>query len=87
MEQVILDSLVLYLHTQYRNEIWGLHNEETSLDKRQRHAAYRHWILLEYGRLGMGRREVIPSCCVWKIRDRYPSANNLYRGFSTGRLG
>ena len=47
----------------------------------RRHAAYDEFILQHHGHLGTGNRRVIPSCCIWKIRDKYPDRYKQYRGF------
>jgi hypothetical protein len=47
----------------------------------RRRAAYREFVSKYYGHLGTGNRKVIPSCCVWKIRDKYPDRYKQYRGF------
>ena len=44
-------------------------------------AGYRQFILWEHGYLGKGSRRVIPSCAVNKIRNQYPSPDNVYMGF------
>ena len=43
--------------------------------------AYRQYSLWAWGRLGRSNRKVIPSCCVWLIRDRFPDQNNNHTGF------
>ncbi|XP_074606495.1 uncharacterized protein LOC141859558 isoform X2 [Acropora palmata] len=51
-----------------------------------RKAAYRRFILNEYGRLGRGNRKVIPSCVVWKVRSWYPSTTGVYMGFRVNNI-
>ena len=85
MDLYILDPNVLYLANQYRGEIFGLRNDGDH-NKQLRHAAYRQFILWVHGKLGAGVRRVIPSCCVWRIRDQYPDLYNQYTGFIPGRL-
>ncbi|PIK57524.1 hypothetical protein BSL78_05588 [Apostichopus japonicus] len=53
-------------------------------NKNYRHYAYKQFIYWQHGRLGAGRRRVIPSCCIWAIRMRFPAANNMYKGFEIG---
>lgn len=46
-----------------------------------RHIAYRQYILWRWGKLGRRNRKVIPSCIIWKIRDRFPEKDGNYTGF------
>lgn len=82
---LILDPGVLAIARMYRQEIFAL-DEDGDYNKCNRHTAYRQFILWQHGRLGTGDRRVIPSCCVWGIRDKYPDQFNQYTGFVPSRL-
>ncbi|XP_022809704.1 P2X purinoceptor 7-like, partial [Stylophora pistillata] len=45
-----------------------------------RKAAYRQFVLWRFGKLGRGKRRVVPSCVVLSIRRIYPSADGQYMG-------
>lgn len=88
MEAYILEEGVLRLARRIWNDIRALtDNPEPGQSNRQfRHAAYRQFVVWQYGALGQGHRVVIPSCWVWKIRDRYPDPLQQYRGFIRSRF-
>jgi hypothetical protein len=51
------------------------------LNEKRRKATYRNFVVRNYGHLGPGIRRPIPSCCVWKIRDKFPDSSSQYCGF------
>ncbi|KAM3868409.1 P2X purinoceptor 7 [Diretmus argenteus] len=46
-----------------------------------RHCAYRQFISWRLGVPPSDTHPAIPSCCVWRIREEYPSTDGQYRGF------
>ncbi|XP_062568754.1 P2X purinoceptor 7-like [Saccostrea cucullata] len=80
-----LDEAVLALARLYREDVLALPTDE-DYNRANRHSAYRQYILWSYGKLGSGNRKVIPSCIIWRIRDKYPEASGQYTGFMPARL-
>lgn len=49
-----------------------------------RNQAYRNFVLWQHGRLGAGRRVVVPACVCRAIRIRFPEDNPLnYKGYES----
>ena len=82
---LILDEAVLALARLYRRDVLVI-NDEVDVRKANRHQGYRQFVLWQHGMLGAGQRMVVPSCCVWRIRDKFPDAFGQYTGFKPSRL-
>ena len=72
----IFENVIFFTLFQYSLHAWAYDQSRAF-----RKAAYRHYIIEEYGYLGKHKRRVCPSCCVWKIREHYPSSTGVYMGF------
>ena len=84
MDLFVLDPGVLMVANMYREEMFALPHRDDN--KSLRHGGYRQFIMWRHGRLGSGVRRVIPSCCVWRVRQEYPDPSGQYTGFRPGRL-
>lgn len=67
-----------------RAEVDGRDIGETN--RQFRYAAYRNFVMWQYGILGPGNRVVLPSCCVTRVRNAYPDPNGVYVGFIPARV-
>lgn len=85
---LVLDEAVLSIAQRYREDVLAVPRDQRDQDVNRGycHTAFRQFILWHYGRLGAGNRRVVPSCCVWQIRDKFPDRFRQYTGFKDGRL-
>lgn len=82
----MLNEGVLALARTYRREVL-VYPDDRDVMKANRHASYRQFVMWQHGVLGAGVRRVIPSCVVWRIRDRFSDPFGQYTGFLASRLG
>uniref|UniRef100_A0A8C5E7Q6 P2X purinoreceptor 7 intracellular domain-containing protein n=1 Tax=Gouania willdenowi TaxID=441366 RepID=A0A8C5E7Q6_GOUWI len=88
MAAYILQEGHLRLASRIWNDVRGLDDlpNRGESSKQLRHAAYRQYVMWQYGALGRGHRVVIPSCVVWRIRDCFPDLLGHYTGYIPGRV-
>ena len=76
--------------TVLKNVLTGLHVsrgdflEDNTTNRSLRFAAYKQFVWWIFKNLGRGNRRVIPSCVIWKIRNKYPESNGQYTLCSDG---
>lgn len=85
MEAYILQEGVLCLARCIWTDIRAVPDAVES-NRQFHYAAYRQFVVWQYGALGQGHRVVIPSCCVWTIHDRFPDPHGQYQGYVPQRL-
>uniref|UniRef100_A0A7N8XPL0 P2X purinoceptor n=1 Tax=Mastacembelus armatus TaxID=205130 RepID=A0A7N8XPL0_9TELE len=83
-EQLVLRRSLLEAILLYRDPL------SPSADKDQttalRHCAYRQYINWRFGVPPNDSHPAVPSCCVWRVRDVYPSSDGQYSGFRPARM-
>lgn len=81
-----LDEGYLRIYRQYQGDITAVGQTwEPGDDHREyRHAAYCQFIFWQRGSLGQEKWRVIPSCCVWRIRDKFPDPQGQYTVYISG---
>ncbi|XP_058889160.1 P2X purinoceptor 4-like isoform X1 [Acipenser ruthenus] len=77
--RLVLDRQTLESVLLYRGPLLDLSQAHTST-KWLRHCAYSQYTQWRFGDVEPGSCAVIPSCSVWKIRERYPSVEGQYTG-------
>ncbi|MGH0151985.1 UNVERIFIED_CONTAM: hypothetical protein FKN15_026071 [Acipenser sinensis] len=77
--RLVLDRQTLESVLLYRGPLLDLSQAHTST-KWLRHCAYSQYTQWRFGDVEPGSYAVIPSCSVWKIRERYPSVEGQYTG-------
>lgn len=80
-----LDEAVLALAKLQRRDIFAF-PEDRDFNRGSRHTGYTQYIYWRHGKMGKGKRAVVPSCCVWAIRNKYPEESGQYVGFIPSRL-
>lgn len=78
-QSAVLDMNVLSIAIVNRSDMFA--DDPDYSPSGYRKAAYRQWVLWNHGYLGRANRRVIPSCCVWAVRNKYPSPGGHYLGF------
>lgn len=77
-EQLVLTKTLLEAVLLYREPLWEWAQEDKTTTLR--HCAYRQYISWRFGIPPKETRPVIPSCCVLRIREEYPSPDGQYSG-------
>ena len=78
--------MVVQVAQRMRVDLVAMYEDMEVTNRAFRHGSYRQFIYFRHGLLGSGNRKVIPACCVWKIRDKWPSPSGVYKGFKANRL-
>ena len=79
INKLVLENVLTGLH-----ELWGDYMEKTWSNWSLRYAAYKQFIWWVFKSLSKGKRRVIPSCTLWRIRKLYPEPNKEYNLYSEG---
>eukprot|EP00057_Strongylocentrotus_purpuratus_P019243 XP_011673717.1 PREDICTED: P2X purinoceptor 7-like [Strongylocentrotus purpuratus] len=97
--RVVPSCAVLRIRKQYPSAFYkgfinGVHDVHTDQGRNFESSLFQQLCLLAIvrsfifwqGKLGVGNRRVIPSCCVTAIHRHYPSFTGVYKGFIPGRF-
>ncbi|XP_036954783.1 P2X purinoceptor 7 isoform X1 [Acanthopagrus latus] len=83
-EQLVLRRSLLEAVLLYRDPLSSLADRGQTATLR--HCAYRQYISWRFGVPPNDTHPVIPSCCVWRVREEYPSPDGQYSGFRPVRI-
>lgn len=83
-EQLVLSRSLLEAVLLYRDPLSSLADRGQTATLR--HCAYRQYISWRFGVPPNDTHPVIPSCCVWRVREEYPSPDGQYSGFRPVRI-
>jgi hypothetical protein len=73
---IVLDELVLEVAARHRDNVLA-QPPDPDYNRDIRHTAHRQYILWRHGYLGAGKRRVVLSCCVWRIRGKFALGQKL----------
>lgn len=82
--QLVLSHSLLEAVLLYRDPLSSLADRGQAASLR--HCAYRQYISWRFGVPPNDTHPVIPSCCVWRVREEYPSPDGQYSGFRPVRI-
>jgi hypothetical protein len=68
-------------------EMMFWHNLQIKITTEAEDTLRTQYILWRHDYLGAGNRRVVPSCCVWRKRGKYPDPLGQYAVFMPGRVG
>lgn len=83
-EQLVLRRSLLEAVLLYRDPLSS--SDDRGQTAALRHCAYRQYISWRFGVPPNDSHPVIPSCCVWRVREEYPSPDGQYSGFRPARM-
>ena len=79
LNKVVLHNVLVGLH-----RLRGDHLEQTVTNRSFCFASYRQFTWWVHQNLGKNNRRVIPSCAIWKIREKFPESDGTYIRYKEG---
>ena len=84
---VCLNNYVVMVARNALTDVMGYHRQVVpDPNKTIRHVEYLFFTYWRCGYLGSDNRMVIPLCCVWRIRDKWPDARGILVDFISRTL-